>query len=318
VARLLPPNDILSVIRGAFLDAPNAPPRLAAENDEGDGRSRTLLVMPALRRGGIATVKVVTVIRGPSAGLSSHLLAFDLQGDLLAVIEAHQLTARRTAAVSVLAAQALGAGQARHLAVLGAGRQAQAQLEAFFAAMPVEAITIWARRGAAAEEFARSCAASGCAVLVASSPGDAVSSADLVTCATASETPLVRGDWVAPGTHVDLVGGFRPTMREADDALMARAAIVADTATALVEAGDLLQPIASGAIRPDQVHLLSDVLAGKFPVGQGDVTVFKSVGYAAADLVVAELLLERLGLLQNPAAEPARDLHFARGFVDHE
>jgi ornithine cyclodeaminase len=261
--------------------------------------------MPALRRGGLATVKVVTAVRGATSRLSSHLLAFDSEGDLFAVVEAHALTARRTAAASVLAAKALGMGGARHLAVLGAGRQARAQVDAFTDAMPIEKITIWARREAAAQEFARYCLAKAKAVQVESSPVDTAHGAEIVTCATASETPLIRGEWIATGAHVDLVGGFRPTMREADDALMARATIVTDTQAALAEAGDLVQPIANGTIDRDQVFLLAELLAGRAPVSPGDITVFKSVGHAAEDLVVAELLLGRLGLIRHPTLPPS-------------
>jgi ornithine cyclodeaminase len=302
VARLLPPRDVLARIERAFIDRLVAPPRTAAECFEEDGQTRTLLVMPALRRSGLATVKVVNVARGVANQLSSHLLAFGPKGEMLAIIEAHQLTARRTAAASVLAAQTLGKGQARHLAVLGAGRQARAQVEAFAEAMPIETITVWARRDPAAQEFARSCAATGATVMVAPDPRDAVRDAEIVTCATASETPLILGGSLTPGVHVDLVGGFRPTMREADDALMARAIIVADTPAALDEAGDLLQPIENGTIQADQVLLLSDLLKGKAWPRAGDLTVFKSVGHAAEDLVTTELLLERLGLIAGSAA----------------
>jgi ornithine cyclodeaminase len=263
--------------------------------------------MPALRRGGLATVKVVNVRRGSTNQLSSHLLAFGPKGEMLAIIEAHQLTARRTAAASVLAAQTLGKGEARHLAVLGAGRQARAHVEAFADAMPIETIALWARRDSAAQELAEFCATTGATLNVAPDPEGAVRDADIVTCVTASETPLVIGSFLRPGVHVDLVGGFRPTMREADDALMARATIVADTPAALNEAGDLLQPIANGTIRADHVLLLSDLLEGTASMGAGDLTVFKSVGHAAEDLVITELLLERLGLIAGPSASPAQE-----------
>jgi ornithine cyclodeaminase len=262
-----------------------------------------MLVMPAMRPYGLATVKVVTAIGGRGAGLSSHLLVFDPRGQLLAVIEAHELTARRTAAASVFAAQLLGKGSAKHLAILGAGRQARAQLRAFTNAMPIESITLWARRHEAAEELSKTCASSAYTVRVALTPADAVRNADICTCATASERPLIEGAWLAPGTHVDLVGGFRPNMREADDALMRRAVIVADGPAALAEAGDLVQPIANGAIRREQVLLLSQLLANPSLRGQGDITVFKSVGHAAEDHVVAEVLIARLGLLDGKVDE---------------
>jgi ornithine cyclodeaminase len=278
-----------------------APPRIASDCVEGGGQTRTLLVMPALRRGGLAAVKVVNVARGLSNRLSSHLLAFGADGDLIAVIEAHQLTARRTAAASVLAAQTLGKGQARHLAVLGAGRQARAQVEAFADAMPIDKITIWARRDSAAQDFAELCATTGATVTIAPEPHEAVRDAEIVTCVTASEMPLILGASLAPGVHVDLVGGFRPTMRESDDAVMARATIVADTPAALGEAGDLLQPVGNGTIRVEDVLLLSDILKGRAAARVGDLTVFKSVGHAAEDLVITELLLERLGLAAGSA-----------------
>jgi ornithine cyclodeaminase len=306
VARLLTPADVLAVVASAFTDPVIAPQRLVAESDEADDQTRTLLAMPALRRGGLATVKIVTVLGGRDGGLSSHLVAFSQQGDLLAVIEAHHLTALRTAAASVLAAKALGAGEARHLAVLGAGRQARAQVAAYAAAMPLETITVWARRLEAAAELADFAKPMIGMVRVASTPAETVQGADIVTCATASELPLVRGSAVASGAHVDLVGGFRPSMREADDALMARATIVADTPAALTEAGDLVGPIAGGAIERGHVHLLADILAGRVIAPRREITVFKSVGHAGEDFAVAELLLARLGLIDGPTPGGAR------------
>lgn len=294
MARLLPPSDVLAVIRGAFAEPPIAPRRLAMVSDEASSGDRTVLIMPALRPGGCATVKVVTALSGPAAQLSSYLLVFDQRGDLLAIIEAHQLTALRTAAASVLASQCLRAGGARHLAVIGAGRQAYAHVEAYADAFELESITIWARRAAAAEELARFSEGKAGSVHIASSPTQAVRDADIVTCATPSETPLLSGASVRPGTHVDLVGGFRPNMREADDALMKRGTIVVDTEAALIEAGDLLQPLSNGIITREDVLLLPDLLAGTKPARIGDITIFKSVGHAAEDLVTAELLLQRL------------------------
>jgi ornithine cyclodeaminase len=297
VDSLLSPTDVLEVIARAFVDPPIAPPRAVAECSEGSA-TRTVLAMPALRPGGIITIKVVN---SASYGLNSHLLGFDHRGALLAVVEAHRLTALRTAAASVLAAQKLGAGGACRLAVLGAGRQARAHIEAYAAALPIEAVTIWARRGDAARELAAFAAEHVSTIDIAASPADAAAKADIVVCATPSTAPLLAGDMISGRTHVDLVGGFRPNMREADDALMARAVIVADTAAALTEAGDLVQPISSGVIASDDVLLLADILAGDVPAGE--VTLFKSVGHAAEDLVVMELLLGRLGLLADTHSE---------------
>lgn len=292
------------MIGRAFQNAVISPQRLAAESTDGRDRNRTLLVMPAIRPGSLAVVKVVTVLRGGEGGLSSHLLALDRDGTPLALIAAHQLTARRTAAASVLATRTLRARPARHLAVLGAGRQARAQIEAYADAMPLETVTLWARRTAAAEELASACVSQAPRVQIARTSDDAVRRADIVTCLTASEAPLFSGESVSPGAHVDLVGGFRPTMREADDSLMRRATIVADTPAAVEEAGDLVQPLASQAIQRGDISFLADLLAGKAPVRHGDITVFKSVGFAAQDLVVAELLLQRLELATSAVTPP--------------
>ena len=296
---MLSPTDVLGVIAGAFVDAPVAPPRAVAECLEGSA-TRALLAMPALRPKGIATVKVV---HSASDGLNSYALAFDRRGVLLAVVEAHRLTALRTAAASVLAAQTLGAGGARRLGVLGAGRQARAHIEAYAAALPIEEVTIWARREDAARELAAFAAEHVAAVQIASSPAQAAAYADIVACVTPSTEPLLAGNMVSEGTHIDLVGGFRPDMREADDALMARAAIVTDTPAALTEAGDLAQPIARGIMTRDRVLLLGDILAGHVAAPRNEVTVFKAVGHAAEDLVVMELLLERMGLQANVPTE---------------
>lgn len=290
---------MLAVVEQAFLRPIISPQRVATDCDDGCGLGRTLLVMPAISIGSLTIVKIVTELRGTNAGLHSQLFAYDDGGGLLAVVEAHQLTARRTAAASVLAARAIAAGRMRKLAVLGAGRQARAQIEAYADALPLESITLWARRPEAAQDLADFCAGRAKSIQIAPSPDDAVAAADIVTCATASEAPLFSGASVQPGAHIDLVGGFRPAMREADDALMRRATIVADTPVALREAGDLLQPLASGAIRLEEVSFLGDLLSGKRLERRGDVTLFKSVGFAAEDLVVAEMLLQRLGVLTS-------------------
>lgn len=302
VARLLRPADVLGVIGRAFTDPLVAPARAVAECCDSAVQTRALLAMPALRPAGLSTVKVVTALGGQAGGLSSHLFAFNMSGQLLAVIEADHLTALRTAAASVFAARALGAGHARHLAVLGAGRQARAHVEAYTSALDLETVTIWGRRSDAAAALAGEVAPLIKRVRTAATASEAISGADVVVSATSSHSPIIEGRDLRSGAHLDLVGGFRPTMREADDAAVARSAVVADTAAALDEAGDLVQPIASGILQRDDVRLLADVLAGRAPVPRRDLTLFKSVGHAREDLVVAELLLARLGLGQVPLA----------------
>ena len=286
---------LVARIGRSFTDPIRCPRRLVVERAEAGEAPATLLVMAAARDGGAALVKSVTV--GASEALRSQVLLLGADGRLLALIDGESLTARRTAAASVCAAALLARPDAAVLAVLGAGPQAAALARAYAACRPLERILVWARRADRAASFADGLARhSGVLVEVAASAADAVRSADIVTCATRAEAPLVRSADVRPGTHIDLVGGFRPAMREADDALMVRARVVADTAQALVEAGDLCGPLVAGLIRPADVALLGDLLRGGGPTrGADEVTLYKSVGFAALDLVAAELALELLG-----------------------
>ena len=297
VAAALPYRDLVAVIYRAFLDPVVVPQRLVAEVIEDGGHTRTLLTMVAVRPGGLAVTKLVTVLSGVGSDLQAHLVVHDTRGALIAVIAGHELTARRTAAVSVLAAREMGAGGAQTLAVLGAGRQARALMAAYVECLPISTVRIWARRVEAVQAMVELARQFSVDVVIAASPAEAAAGADIVSCATASREPLIGAADVAPGAHVDLVGGFRSNMREADDALIGRASVVADTAAALLEAGDLIQPIAAGALHAADVVLLAELLEspGSFE-RLHDFTLFKSVGHAAEDLIAVELLFERLGV----------------------
>lgn len=156
----------------------------------------------------------------------------------------------------------------------------------------LECIEIWGRRADAAEALACRLVADGLPACAASSLEDAARAADIVCCATTSTEPLVRGAWLRPGTHLDLVGGFRRDMREVDDDAVAASRIVVDThAGALAEAGDLIQPLERGRIGRGQIAGdLADVLRGAVEARRhrDELTLFKSVGTALEDLAAAE------------------------------
>ncbi|MCU0868272.1 MAG: ornithine cyclodeaminase family protein [Burkholderiales bacterium] len=265
--------------------------------DAGPAHASTLLLMPAWRPGGSVGVKLVQVApdnatRGLPAVHATYLLSDATTGVPRALLDGDALTLRRTAAVSALAAQRLARPDAQRLLVIGAGRLAPELAEAHAAVRAYAEIVIWARRAEAAHATAAAIAArTRVDVRVATDLDAAVGAADVVTCATLATTPLVRGACVRPGTHVDLVGAFKPHMRESDDALLQRAAVWVDTREgACREAGDLTQPIASGAFDP--AHLRGDLTAlCRRPAGlrdAGAVTLFKAVGTALADLATAE------------------------------
>ena len=179
----------------------------------------------------------------------------------------------------------------------GTGALAPYLAEAHCVVRPITDVMVWGRTRAHATRTAALLSVPGRAVTVVDDCAMALATADIVTCATTARDPIVCGADVRPGTHVDLVGAFTPEMRESDDALIARADVFVDTfAGALKEAGDLVQPLASGAIaRAHVLAELADLVTGRHPGRRNAdaVTVFKSVGTALEDLCAAQLVAQR-------------------------
>jgi len=272
------------------------------------GPEAMLLLMPAWSeatdapawRGPAATrytgVKIVHVTPGNGArGLPAvqavYLLSDGETGQPIALLDGGELTDRRTAAASTLAGRFLARPDSRRLLVLGAGRVAEALAEAWADRFALDQVAIWSRRPEQSAALVARLAAHGVPAVVA--PSADPRGFDIVSAATLAEVPLIRGAEVDPGAHIDLVGAFRPTMRESDSALLARATLVVDTrAGGLAEAGDVVQAIAEGAITTEHVAAdLADLCRGTHP-GRSrpeEVTVFKSVGWAGEDLAAAIL-----------------------------
>jgi alanine dehydrogenase len=262
----------------------------------------TLLLMPAWTPGAYIGVKMVTVIPGNSArGLpaisGAYLLSSGVTGALLAILDGAELTARRTAAASALAARYLARADASRLLVVGAGKLALNVIEAHSTARPITSVTIWARRLEQAEALAAAARAKGFDAVASDDLETAVRGADIITCCTLSRTPLVLGDWVQPGTHIDLIGAFKPDMRETDSATVAAASVFADTRDGVVaEGGDIVQAIAEGAISEADIQAdLFDLCRGTHAGRRGDaqITLFKSVGAALEDLAAAVIAYEQ-------------------------
>jgi alanine dehydrogenase len=291
----LPWQPLAAALEAAFADgAAQTPLRYAHTLSAGD----TLLLMPAWNTQ-IVIVKTVTVLPAAAHTVQATVLVCDrASGAPLAVLDGEALTLRRTAATSALAAQKLARADAHTLLVVGAGRLARWMALAHAALRPgLKRIVVWARRADAAAALARELSAQG---LPAEASGDletATHSAQIVCCATTSTEPLVRGAWLAPGTHLDLVGGFKRDMREVDDEAVRRSRVVVDTyAGALAEAGDLLQPIERGVI--DRSHIVAELgellrLPSAGRRGDAEITLFKSVGTALEDLAAAQLVIQR-------------------------
>ncbi|MFH5773458.1 ornithine cyclodeaminase family protein [Paracoccus sp. NGMCC 1.201697] len=221
------------------------------------------------------------------------MLVFDPHdGALAAVIDSALVTGVKTAADSVLGASLLARPDSRHLLVVGAGTVAASLIRAYTTVLPgIERVSVWARRPEQAQALVAGLAGIGAELAVVTDLPDAVGRADIVSTATMAREPVILGDWLRPGTHVDLIGAFKSDMREADDALIARAALFVDSrATTLGHIGELMLPIASGAITP------GDVLGDLYDLVRPDarkrftddeITVFKNGGGAHLDLMIA-------------------------------
>jgi ornithine cyclodeaminase/alanine dehydrogenase-like protein (mu-crystallin family) len=298
----LPWAELADAIEDAFVDGGTEVPLRHAHALGGEGGDGTLLLMPAWSAAALG-VKLVTVLPGAAAHgagtvQASYLLLDRTTGEPRALIDGEALTLRRTAATSALAAQHLARPDARRLLIVGSGRLAPWMARAHVALNPeLVHVAVWGRNADAAEDMVETLRDEGIDAEVAEDLRAAVQAAEVISCATTSREPLVQGAWLAPGTHLDLVGGFRRDMREADDAALVRARIVVDTyAGALAEAGDLVQPIGTGVIAREQVLAeLAELLRGekRARLMPGDITLFKSVGTALEDLAAAQLVVQR-------------------------
>ena len=181
--------------------------------------------------------------------------------------------------------------------LVGAGALGGFLVRAHASVRPIREVAIWNRTRVHAEALAATFSGSGLAVVVADDLARAVRGADIVSTATLSSTPLIEGAWLAPGTHLDCVGAFRPDMRETDDEVVRRARIWVDTrAGAADEAGDILIPLAAGVIGSDKIEGdLFDLARGNAPLrsSAGEITMFKSVGASIEDLAAAIAVYER-------------------------
>jgi ornithine cyclodeaminase len=266
----------------------------------------TLLLMPAWQAGARLGVKLVTVAPNNPAkrlpSVHSVFLLFDaVTGVPLALLDGEELTLRRTAAASALASCYLSRSDSETLLMVGTGSLAPYLAEAHCAVRPIRRLLVWGRTPQRAEQLVQQLSANAWATNIEMAAtvdlATATAAADIISCATTSTVPIVRGADVRPGTHLDLVGGFKPNMREADDDALARATVFVDTfAGALAEAGDLVQPLANGRLqRASIVAELAD-LCGQHHAGRTsreEITVFKSVGTAIEDLCAANLAWEQ-------------------------
>ncbi len=263
------------------------------------GESNFLGLMPAHRAGArpLYSLKTVCVFPdNPQRGLDAHqgsVTLFDgVTGEVRAMLNASAITAIRTAACSALATRVLARKDARELAILGAGIQARAHLEALPLVRPFERIRVASRNPERARELAAEAGAE-----AASSAEEAVRGADVIVTATSSAEPVLRREWLRPGAHLNAVGACFPHTRELDAATVAAAAFFGDRRESVEnEAGDYLLALEEGAIGADHLRAeLGEVLTGVRPgrSSEEEITVFESLGLAVEDLFAAEYVVSR-------------------------
>jgi ornithine cyclodeaminase len=257
--------------------------------------------MPAWRAGASLGIKLVTVYpdnaqKGLPAVAATYLLLDAATGVPRALLDGEELTLRRTGAASALASRYLSAPDAARLAMVGTGQLAPHLIESHARVRPIRQVRIWGRRPERAAALAASLSGPQLRVEAVDDLEAAVRWADIVSCATLSQQPLVRGAWLRAGQHLDLVGAFNSEMCEADDEALARAELYVDTRVgALVESGEIVGAIARGVIGPQAVRAeLTELASGRFKRSHpAAITLFKSVGTALEDLAAAELAIAR-------------------------
>ncbi|MEA2871306.1 MAG: hypothetical protein QOH67_1282 [Hyphomicrobiales bacterium] len=292
---------LVEALREAFRADIGAPLRHTHMIRQPSGGEAKLLLMPAWTNSGerLTGCKVVTVypdnlkINKPSV-YGSYLLMSGETGEPLAVMDGTVLTAWRTACASALAASYLARADAVHHLMIGAGALAPHLIRAHSAVRPIRRVTLWNRTRGNAVKLAFGLAVGGIEAEIADDLEAAVREADIISCATLSATPLVRGKWLKKGAHLDLVGAYTPKMRESDDDAVRRARVYVDTrAGAPKEAGDIAQPLKSGVLKKDGIRGdLFELCRGeaKGRTAASQITLFKSVGTAIEDLAAAMLV----------------------------
>jgi ornithine cyclodeaminase len=296
-------ESLIERLRQAFRRGADVPLRCHFDLGASGGPEGTLLLMPAWQAGRHVGVKIATVFPGNAeralpAVMGAYLLLDGNSGAPQALIDGPMLTLKRTAAASALASSYLSRPDCERLLMVGTGALAPHLILAHASVRPICNVLVWGRRPEKAAKLAKRLDRRKFRVDHTDDLAAAAEGADIISCATLSRDPLVLGEWLRPGQHVDLVGGFKQDMRETDDTTIRRSRVFVDTrAGACAEAGDIVRPVESGVLDPE------DIAGDLFELTRGEragrrfydqITLFKSVGTALEDLAAAQLAVERV------------------------
>ncbi|MCB0613035.1 MAG: ornithine cyclodeaminase family protein [Phaeodactylibacter sp.] len=299
---LLPCSQLIASLRRAFASPCHTPLRHHHDYPiPGETEKGTLLLMPAWDDGRYFGIKLVAVSpHNRRQGLPTiqgiYTLFETATGTPILQMDAKALTNLRTAAASALASGFLSRAESKTLLMVGTGALAPYLIRAHASVRPIERVLIWGRTLAKAQALAAELSNPRYSASPAGDLSTAIAEADIISCATLSSKPLVLGRWLKEGQHIDLVGSFKPNMREADDEAIRRALVYVDTMEgALKETGDIVEPIRNGILRPEDIpgdlfSLCRRECAGRQSAEA--ITLFKSVGHALEDLAAARLAWE--------------------------
>ena len=303
VAKCLPYGELIEKLRVAFTQDTFAPERTNHTIKNTQDSASSLLLMPAWKHEGSIGIKIVSVFpentaNNLSAVHANYILMSAKDGLPKAIMDGSELTLRRTACASALAADYLAKNQTETLLMVGTGNLAPHLIRAHLKVRDYSKVLVWGRRKEKAENLVSSLKDLDIEILSIENIEKACSLADVISCATLSRDPLILGEWLKPGHHLDLVGAFTPEMREVDNEAIVKSRVVVDTYEgALSESGELIKALKDGDI--SKSHILSDMrglilLKKNIREDESNITLFKSVGTALEDLAAAELVIEKI------------------------
>jgi len=288
-------DELIPALRDMFKSGAEAPLRHHHEISS-SGIDSTLLLMPAWSDcyGGIKLVNVNPENNAKNLpSISASYLLFDTKtGQHLCLMDASIMTSKRTAAASALAASYLAKPDSSRLLVVGAGKVGSELPDAFKEVLPIQEVLVWDRNNNQSTALVDRLTAKGWNAKVANTLEEGVKATDIISCATLAEDPIIKGEWLKPGQHIDLIGSFTPTMREVDDSTLKRSKIFIDTQAAVIESGEFLIPLNSGVIEKDDIGASLYELCSQDKTWRNsqDITLFKGVGHAIEDLAAASLI----------------------------
>ena len=300
--KLLDYNNLIAGLEKAFQEDYQVPPRHHHNYaNPKEAKESTLLLMPAWQTGKYLGVKLITV--SPENGkynlpsIHGTYTLFDAhQGMPLAQLDARALTNLRTAATSALASSFLSKKNSTRLLIVGTGALAPELIKAHIAVRPIQEVFVWGRNFEKAKTVCKQFTDFSFDISPIKKIENGIKKADIISCATLSNQPLIHGTFLQAGQHLDLVGAFKPNMRETDDLAVQRSSIFVDTNDGLHESGDIFQPLESGLLKREEIKANLFELCRHEKHGrtsEEEITFFKSVGHALEDLAAAKLAYEK-------------------------